>query len=45
MTDSYLGFANSPIGSRLAAALGLPQPLPLERFKSGQPVITQQSEI
>jgi 3-oxoacyl-[acyl-carrier protein] reductase len=39
MTDSYLGFANSPLGSRLAAALGLPQPLPLERYKAGQPVI------
>ena len=39
MTDSYLGFANSSLGSRIAAMLGLPQPLPLERFKSGQPVI------
>jgi 3-oxoacyl-[acyl-carrier protein] reductase len=39
MTDSYLGFANSTLGSRIAAMLGLPQPLPLERFKSGQPVI------
>lgn len=39
MTDSYLGFANSPLGSRLASMLGLPQPLPLERFAPGQPVI------
>ncbi|MFZ2328519.1 MAG: 3-oxoacyl-ACP reductase [Rhodoferax sp.] len=39
MTDSYLGFANSPLGSRVAAMLGLPQPLPLERFQPGQPVI------
>jgi hypothetical protein len=39
MTDSYLGFANSTLGSRIAAMLGLPQPLPLERFKPGQPVI------
>jgi 3-oxoacyl-[acyl-carrier protein] reductase len=39
MTDSYLGFANSTLGSRIAAALGLPQPLPLERFRPGQPVI------
>jgi 3-oxoacyl-[acyl-carrier protein] reductase len=39
MTDSYLGFANSPFGSRIASALGLPQPLPLERYKPGQPVI------
>lgn len=39
MSDSYLGFANSAMGSRIAAALGLPQPLPLERFKPGQPVV------
>jgi len=39
MTDSYLGFANSPMGSRVAAMLGLPQPLPLERYQAGQPVI------
>ncbi len=39
MTDSYLGFANSPLGSRVASALGLPQPLPLERYKPGQAVI------
>ena len=39
MNDSYLGFANSTLGSRIAAMLGLPQPLPLERFEPGQPVI------
>jgi 3-oxoacyl-[acyl-carrier protein] reductase len=39
MKDSYLGFANSRLGSRVAAALGLPQPLPLERFHAGPPVI------
>lgn len=39
MTDSYLNFANSPIGSKLADALGLPKPMPLERYKAGQPVI------
>lgn len=39
MSDSYLGFANSAIGSRIAAALGLPQPLPLDRYREGQPVI------
>ena len=39
MNDSYLGFANSNLGSRIASMLGLPQPLPLERFKPGQPVI------
>lgn len=40
MSDAYLGFANSPIGSRVAAALGLPQPQPLERFAPGQPCIS-----
>jgi 3-oxoacyl-[acyl-carrier protein] reductase len=39
MTDSYLGFANSALGSRIAAMLGLPQPLPLERYKRGQPIV------
>lgn len=39
MTDSYLGFANSTLGSRIASMLGLPQPLPLERYQPGQPVI------
>ena len=39
MNDSYLGFANSTLGSRIAAMLGLPQPLPLERFKPGQSVV------
>lgn len=40
MKDSYIGFANSPIGSRVASALGLPQPLPLERYAPGKPVVT-----
>jgi 3-oxoacyl-[acyl-carrier protein] reductase len=39
MTDSYLNFANSPVGAKLADALGLPKPMPLERYKAGQPVI------
>jgi 3-oxoacyl-[acyl-carrier protein] reductase len=39
MTDSYLGFANSTLGSRIASTLGLPQPLPLERYRADQPVI------
>lgn len=39
MSDSYLGFANSPLGSRVAAMLGLPQPLPLERYQPGAPVV------
>ena len=40
MTDSYLDFANSPIGARLAQTLGLPKPLKLERYTAGQPVIS-----
>ncbi|MGI9133822.1 MAG: 3-oxoacyl-ACP reductase [Rhodoferax sp.] len=39
MTDSYLGFANSAFGSRVAAMLGLPQPLPLERYQADQPLV------
>ncbi len=39
MTDSYLSFANSSLGSRIATLLGLPQPLPLERYRAGQPVL------
>ncbi len=39
MNDSYIGFANSPVGSRIASTLGLPQPLPLERYVPGQPVV------
>ena len=39
MTDSYLNFANSPIGAMLTKALGLPKPMLLERFEEGQPPI------
>ena len=39
MNDTYLGFANSAFGSRLAKALGLPRPLVLERHRAGQAVI------
>ena len=40
MKDGYLDFANSPMGSKLIKALGLPTPLPLERYQPGQAVIT-----
>ena len=36
MSDSYLTFVNSPWGRRLAQVVGLPQPLPLLRHRSGQ---------
>ena len=39
MTDAYLNFANSMLGSRIASAVGLPRPVVLERFRSHQPVI------
>ena len=39
MSDAYLNFANSTVGARVAAWLGLPKPVPLERFAPGQPVI------
>ena len=39
MTDSYLNFANSALGGKLADALGLPKPITLERYVAGQPVI------
>lgn len=39
MSDAYLNFANSTVGARVAAWLGLPMPVPLERFAPGQPVI------
>ncbi len=39
MSDSYLNFANSPMGAKLAAALGLPKPLVLDRYQPGQAVI------
>jgi len=39
VTDSYLDFANSTLGARLTALLGLPKPLVLERYQAGQPVV------
>ena len=39
MKDGYLDFANSALGAKLIKALGLPNPLNLERYQPGQPVI------
>lgn len=39
MHDSYIDFANSTVGSRITAMLGLPAPLPLERYRADQPVV------
>lgn len=40
MNDSYLSFANSAFGAKLADFLGLPKPLLLERYQPDQPVLT-----
>ncbi len=40
MSDSYLNFANSPWGGKLADTLGLPKPWVLERYAVGQPVVS-----
>ncbi|HWP18366.1 MAG TPA: 3-oxoacyl-ACP reductase [Burkholderiaceae bacterium] len=37
MTDRYIDFVNSPLGQRLASALGLPQPVPLQRWQPRAP--------
>ncbi len=39
MSDRYLDFVNSPLGQMLAKNLGLPAPLPLDRFVAGEPVV------
>lgn len=39
MKDGYIDFANSNMGAKLVNALGLPKPLPLERYQPGQPVV------
>jgi len=39
MSDSYLNFANSSFGAKLADLMGLPKPLVLERFQPEQPVL------
>lgn len=40
MTDRYTQFANSPLGRLLAKNLGLPQPVQLDRFQAGAPVVS-----
>lgn len=39
MKDGYIDFANSNVGAKLVNALGLPKPMPLERYQAGQPVV------
>ncbi|CAA9509409.1 MAG: 3-hydroxyacyl-CoA dehydrogenase, FabG4 [uncultured Solirubrobacteraceae bacterium] len=40
MTDLYTQIANSPVGKLIVKNVGLPQPVALERFSAGDPVIT-----
>lgn len=40
MSDRYTQFANSPLGRLLAKNLGLPQPVNLDRFQEGAPVVS-----
>jgi 3-oxoacyl-[acyl-carrier protein] reductase len=39
MADRYSQLINTPIGKILSKQVGLPQPIPLERWTPGQPVI------
>jgi 3-oxoacyl-[acyl-carrier protein] reductase len=40
MTDRYSQLVNNPIGKFVAPKIGLPQPVELERYEEGQPVVT-----
>jgi 3-oxoacyl-[acyl-carrier protein] reductase len=39
MSDRYLNLVNSPVGSALAARVGLPQPQKLRRYAEGDPLL------
>jgi 3-oxoacyl-[acyl-carrier protein] reductase len=39
MSDRYLNLVNSPVGSAVAARVGLPQPQKLRRYSAGDPVL------
>ncbi|WP_277246286.1 SDR family oxidoreductase, partial [Micrococcus terreus] len=38
-TDTYTALVNQPLGKKIAAALGLPQPVELRRHTPGQPLL------
>jgi 3-oxoacyl-[acyl-carrier protein] reductase len=40
VTDRYQDFVQSPIGRFLAKNLGLPAPVPLDRYAAGDPLVT-----
>jgi 3-oxoacyl-[acyl-carrier protein] reductase len=37
--DKYLNFVNSSLGKTLSSKLGLPQPVILDRYEKGQPIV------
>jgi 3-oxoacyl-[acyl-carrier protein] reductase len=39
MSDRYQGFVKTPIGKLLVKNLGLPNPVPLERYTEGEPLV------
>ena len=39
MSDKYQGFVQSPLGKLLVKNLGLPNPVPLERYTDGAPLV------
>lgn len=39
MSDKYLDFVNSPVGSALAKRVGLPKPAALRRYRPGDPLL------
>ena len=39
MSDRYQGFVQTPIGKLLVKNLGLPNPVPLERYDEGEPLV------
>jgi 3-oxoacyl-[acyl-carrier protein] reductase len=40
MSDRYLNLVNSPVGSKLASRVGLPQPARLRRYGTGDPLLS-----
>ncbi len=37
MTDRYSSFTRTPIGKKVVSTLGLPNPVPLRRYRAGEP--------
>ncbi|QNN52929.1 3-oxoacyl-ACP reductase [Nocardioides mesophilus] len=40
MSDRYQSLIHTPVGQVLARTLGLPNPVPLERYTAGEPLVT-----